>query len=515
MLTKIKLFLICFILAGSYTFGQGWYIGVYNNNINPTCSGCHGSLVTAWEATGHAIAQDSISFLSYSCLGCHNTGWDPATVNGGADEFVTENAGSTPDWTITDQTRWDLVKNVQCESCHGPVGSAENTLDMGHIGSTTDFKSSNCGVCHEGSHHPYMAEWEASGHASGAPAWLTRDFAGGSCAYCHFTQDFVAFLTDENYNGATFVPEGDLANNEFIDCAACHDPHGNDNPGNLRVPVGTAEVICDVCHTVHEDVVDVNDEPHHTTSEALSGAENFGYQYPGQTYQNSPHTFVATERCIDCHVNMIPYDGEIAVTGHTFEPTIESCARAECHGEAYYSAVDTSSAATKFDLYGAQTTTDSLLNVLAGKLADASSADSLTDAFKQARYNLLAVEAEGSHGIHNTKLVQDLLIDAIANFSPTDVEYDDAPVFTYSLDQNYPNPFNPSTKIKFTLTETADVTLTVFDALGKTIDVLVDGNNNAGSYEVTWNAENLASGIYFYKLETKNFVQTKKMLLMK
>ncbi len=516
MSKQFKLFLVCFLLVGSYTFGQGWYIGVEN----PSCSGCHASLITAWEGTGHATAQDSVTnpFYGYSCLECHNTGWDLAVANGGADEFVVENPGGTPDYTITDQTKWDLVKNVQCEACHGPIGTAENTVDFGHItpgARITDYTAENCGTCHQDSHHPYLEEWQASGHASGAPAFINRANSNGECMYCHFTQDFIAFVEDPSYNAATFAPEGDAANNMFIDCAACHDPHGNDNPGNLRVPVGTAAVICDVCHTVDTEEVDINATPHHTTSEALSGTANFGFQYPGQTYQNSAHTFVATERCIDCHVFMTPFDGSVTATGHTFEPRVESCAQDGCHGEAYYSQVDTSNADARFDFRGVQTTTDSLITELATLLDAASEADSLTDAFKQANYNLHAVEAEGSHGIHNTKLVQDLLMDAIANFSPTSVEYDDAPVLSYSLDQNYPNPFNPSTKIKFTLTETADVTLTVFDALGKTIEVLVDGNNNAGSYEVTWNASNLASGIYFYKLETANFVETKKMLLMK
>ncbi|MFZ4619593.1 MAG: T9SS type A sorting domain-containing protein [Bacteroidota bacterium] len=86
----------------------------------------------------------------------------------------------------------------------------------------------------------------------------------------------------------------------------------------------------------------------------------------------------------------------------------------------------------------------------------------------------------------------------------------------YSLSQNYPNPFNPSTKLKFTLKNAANVSLTVYDVLGKEISTLASGNFAAGSYDVDFNASNLSAGVYFYTLKTSNgFTQTKKMLLVK
>lgn len=85
----------------------------------------------------------------------------------------------------------------------------------------------------------------------------------------------------------------------------------------------------------------------------------------------------------------------------------------------------------------------------------------------------------------------------------------------YRLDQNYPNPFNPSTKISFSLPHSANVSLKVFDMLGREIATLVNGYTNAGSHEVTFNASNLSSGIYFYKLVSGNFTEIKKMMLVK
>jgi|GEM_PF-255564 len=85
----------------------------------------------------------------------------------------------------------------------------------------------------------------------------------------------------------------------------------------------------------------------------------------------------------------------------------------------------------------------------------------------------------------------------------------------FYLCQNYPNPFNVSTTIRYTLHQEAKVKIVVYDLLGKEIATLVDAKMDAGEHTVTWNAENVASGIYIYKLLTKGFVQTRKMILLK
>jgi hypothetical protein len=85
----------------------------------------------------------------------------------------------------------------------------------------------------------------------------------------------------------------------------------------------------------------------------------------------------------------------------------------------------------------------------------------------------------------------------------------------YSLNQNYPNPFNPSTNIKYGLPHDGQVSLTVYDVLGNEIAVLVNGYKRAGYYEESFNASNLASGIYFYKITSGDFTDIKKMILIK
>ena len=85
----------------------------------------------------------------------------------------------------------------------------------------------------------------------------------------------------------------------------------------------------------------------------------------------------------------------------------------------------------------------------------------------------------------------------------------------YMLEQNYPNPFNPSTKIKYSVPQTSQVVIKVFDVLGKEIETLVNEEKPSGTYELNWNATQLSSGIYFYTIQAGEFIDTKKMILLK
>jgi photosystem II stability/assembly factor-like uncharacterized protein len=88
----------------------------------------------------------------------------------------------------------------------------------------------------------------------------------------------------------------------------------------------------------------------------------------------------------------------------------------------------------------------------------------------------------------------------------------------FQLFQNYPNPFNPATSIKFNIPQSngkVNVKLTVFDALGREVTTLVNEEVNPGSYEVTWDASNYPSGVYFYKLTAGDYTKTRKMILIK
>jgi len=121
-------------------------------------------------------------------------------------------------------------------------------------------------------------------------------------------------------------------------------------------------------------------------------------------------------------------------------------------------------------------------------------------------YGVIAYNLRGDSDTSNTATI---IIDPTTNVNHIEK------LLTYSLRQNYPNPFNPTTKIKYQIPELSFVTLKIYDVLGNEIIVPVNEEKSSGSYEVDFNATNLPSGIYFYRLQAGNFVETKKMVLIK
>ena len=85
----------------------------------------------------------------------------------------------------------------------------------------------------------------------------------------------------------------------------------------------------------------------------------------------------------------------------------------------------------------------------------------------------------------------------------------------FNLSQNYPNPFNPTTNIRYSIPQGGLVTLKVFNVLGQEVATLVNQEQKPGEYVVDFNASNLASGIYMYRIQSGNFTFTKKMMLLK
>ncbi|MCI0715416.1 MAG: T9SS type A sorting domain-containing protein [Chlorobi bacterium] len=109
------------------------------------------------------------------------------------------------------------------------------------------------------------------------------------------------------------------------------------------------------------------------------------------------------------------------------------------------------------------------------------------------------------------------------NFSPGKIIFVRSPLgiinnssaVKFELHQNYPNPFNPVTNFEFRITEFGFVDISIYDILGKQIKTFVSGNLHAGIHEIRWDASNYPSGVYFYKLSTGDYSDTKKMILIK
>ena len=95
-------------------------------------------------------------------------------------------------------------------------------------------------------------------------------------------------------------------------------------------------------------------------------------------------------------------------------------------------------------------------------------------------------------------------------------EYEDSQApLSFKLYQNFPNPFNPVTTIKYSIPHKSKVKIYIYDLAGRLVSSVVDNEHNAGVYQTTWNAGNYASGVYFYRLQTDNMIETQKMIVLK
>ena len=120
-------------------------------------------------------------------------------------------------------------------------------------------------------------------------------------------------------------------------------------------------------------------------------------------------------------------------------------------------------------------------------------------------------------GFERGNMVDGIIDNVYIDFNPyiTDVKEIASLPEIFMLYQNYPNPFNPSTTIQYQIPKTDNVSLKVYDILGNEIAVLVNEIKTAGIYKSIFNSKNLSSGIYFYRLQTSSFSETKKLLLIK
>jgi hypothetical protein len=139
-----------------------------------------------------------------------------------------------------------------------------------------------------------------------------------------------------------------------------------------------------------------------------------------------------------------------------------------------------------------------------------------TKANLSAYWNAITANQDKSGGIHNPKYVITALKGAMASIGiPTSVKYEETIPSEYVVYQNYPNPFNPTTNIKFALPKSGHVKLTIYDALGREVETLINNELVSGTHTIEWTAKNMASGIYLYRIEADNFVKVNKMLLIK
>lgn len=162
--------------------------------------------------------------------------------------------------------------------------------------------------------------------------------------------------------------------------------------------------------------------------------------------------------------------------------------------------------------YRIQLSTDSLFNSLTYDTAG------VIRSYVQMRPGILSLNTKYYWRVNATNISGTGSWSGIWNFrvNPTGVyQYSSEIPKEYKLHNNYPNPFNPTTKIRFDIPKISNVKISVYDISGRMINQLINSQVKAGQYEILWNANNLSSGVYFYRIETEGYTDVKRMLLVK
>jgi hypothetical protein len=532
-----------------------------------------------WKVSGHAnlfrfeIDSGSASY-STNCMKCHVTGPDHnSTVgNNGFDDVARSLGWNWNNFKPPKPGNWDSLKthfpslvayaSIGCESCHGPGSLHAAGGDTNKIEITYDAKV--CVSCHDApTHHIKPLQWQQSGHANAvwsssfAQATSNVNYGTnnlGNCIRCHDSKGYINFTYARGTNTNGMVQ----ADQTKIGCSTCHDQHGNNNEAYIRNrPNGSDTLatgysyhnelgegkLCVDCHKARTNVSVVIQTKvtnsrwglHHSVQgDMLLGKNAASFGYP---YLSGSHKSVVDNGCIGCH--MAPTDtnsvNKNKVGDHTFKITnsangfenIEN-ACGECHEgkeelddfmapedydgdatiEPWHKEVDgllTKVRTYSLPPYGVDSVSWELI-----------AADSFNVELRKKYWNYQLVTNDGSHGMHNPRFAVMVLQGALIGVQPISNEVPNV----YSLSQNFPNPFNPSTQINFSIPKAGNVSIKIYDINGQEVFNLVNQKLSPGKYSTTWNSVNdrgnsVASGVYFYRIISGDYVEAKKMILVR
>ena len=404
--------------------GEALYAGDDAN----TCGHCHGELTESWGGTGHSGAWAALGAdtTNIYCVQCHTTGFDDRY------NFAGQRISTGADNGGYDDTRDPKLRNVQCEACHGPMG-VNPTAHTPML--ATNFSGEACGQCHS-----QNDEWATSGHGSVLSRMTREEFyeewSSSRCNGCHISEGFIA-VNDPDQANLTF--NGETAN--MIGCATCHDAHAADNPAQLRTladvtsPYGGEDSpddyeitgfgtgqLCVQCHHSRRSRSDIQEQfdegddhpgPHASPQGDMVSGRGC-WETPGTYVRENQHTGMLENMCVDCHLYSIPHgDPGGPLYGHSFAPDVRKCQT--CH-----------TAATNFDVNGAQTRIEAKLEELAallphnasGAVRDTMDLVNWTRAQREAGYVYLFVGNDKSMGVHNVGYADSLLTNAIRYLTP-------------------------------------------------------------------------------------------------
>lgn len=426
-----------------------------------------------------------------NCVGCHVTGTKIAKNVTGADTS----------WVSGWANNNDTTNNkVGCETCHGPGSDHTAAPSTGNIFGPTKMNAAGlqrqqelCGQCHirsSSTNFTYEYPWKESVDSAYTPGNVLANFIPPWQNYPNAVGGpgvWPDTLTSRQHH-QQWQDMSYSSHNNLMNCYKCHDPHKSVNnlPHQLKLDPKDNST-CLQCHTNFGTVGNPN-------INAIRSHTKHTYD-PVNANQSG-----GTSRCVTCHmtktaISAVAYD----ISSHNFRiirpvktlqklgissPTLgmlNTCA-VGCHRNPSTSAgtanVPNLGVGTDATLTNWKESTDSLL------------ADTLNRFFNRQIWTV---------GIKQ-----------ITNEIPDN----------YNLGQNYPNPFNPTTKISFRIPKSEFVSIKIFDITGKEIYTLVGENMTPGDYVVNWesinyNGDDVSSGVYFYRILAGNYVETKRMMLVR
>lgn len=290
------------------------FLGYYSQETKrTTCGNCHVDFQTKWAGSAHAGAYASLPANAQDfCKSCHS-------VNE-LGNMLTEAGG----WNVTKDP---IYQDVQCESCHGPgldhvraVNQGQVVRPLAKLGMTGE---GTCADCHSGAHHPFAEEWELSNHAKPG----TRA-SNATCAPCHEGRGALASWGMTN----NFVEKSDpTAYVAVATCATCHDPHGTDNPAQLRFPINSPDLeqnLCIKCHLRYDAPTNTSSSPHAPQGSLLLGTAGYrpaGFVYEEDRIFGSHATTANPGLCAGCHIAKFTVNDAqggfvFQATGHLMKP---------------------------------------------------------------------------------------------------------------------------------------------------------------------------------------------------
>ena len=455
-----------------------------SRNIAKNCSGCHSNGLEVWQ-------DDNNEWL----------------MKGAPMENDALYAGMVNVYDIDGDGALDQI-NTTCERCHGPGSDHAATGDITKIINpsklTADEANNLCGMCHSRGkslpnntfgfpfHDDTLEGWEvgdmvADIYTDGGGYWGDNAAQGPRNSTKHHQQFYDLYESSK----PTYVYHQ-------VTCFECHDVH-NETKHHVRAQVTETDslgadiliatendnnTLCLSCHATHGAFEDISVE---MVADYDNNIDGIGAVVSAHTNHEYNPVLTGESRCSKCHM---PKVGSSAIAydmhSHTFEVippqktnefAMPSACAASCHR-------GIENGATPIFGTGADVSLTDWTEA-----ADVALADKLMETYGP----------DGSWWNHTVS------VERVDNVVPKE----------FTLGQNYPNPFNPSTTIDFAITEQGPVNITIYDAVGQAVEELVNDFVPAGAYKIHWNASRFASGVYFYRMEAGQFVQTQKMILLK